>query len=103
MRLRTSTCEIPRFNRVIKKILAAITFFSRSPHRFKHMRAEVIFKKLALFESFQALYINLGSLSQAALKRLSGPGLDGRAPRTSCAIITCLYIYIYIGTIREYY
>ena len=55
MRLRTSTCEIPRFNRVIKKFLAASTFFSRSPHRFKHMCAEVIFKKLALFESFKAV------------------------------------------------
>ena len=56
MRLRTSTCEIPRFNRVFEKFLAANTFFSRSPHRFKHMCAEVIFKKLALFESFKAVF-----------------------------------------------
>ena len=56
MRLRTSSCEIPRFNRVIKKFLAASTFFSKSPHRFKHMCADVIFKKLALFESFKAVF-----------------------------------------------
>ena len=56
MRLRTSTCEIPRFDRVVKKFLAPSTFFSRSPHRFKHMCAGVSFKKLALFESFKAAF-----------------------------------------------
>ena len=44
-------------------------------HSFKHMCAEVIFKKLALFETFKAAV----RLLQAALKRFTGPGLGGRA------------------------